>query len=130
MRVLIVDDSVVMRMIVERALRQTGLGMREVLQAGNGAEGLEILAATDAERKPIDLIMSDIHMPVMNGLEFLHERHLRKLAPGVPMVMITADPSDPMVHMAISSGADGYILKPFTLDQVRTTIAKLLPVTV
>jgi two-component system chemotaxis response regulator CheY len=66
LRVLIVDDSSVMRKIVERALRQAGLDLGEVLEASNGAEGL-----AEARKGSLDMILSDINMPVMDGLEFL-----------------------------------------------------------
>jgi len=82
---LIVDDSAVMRKIVERALRQAGLDTLIVREAGNGHEGLEILKV-----QPVDLILSDINMPSMDGLEFLRQVVARKLAPGVPVVMNSA----------------------------------------
>ena len=66
LRVLIVDDSSVMRKIVERALRQAGLDLTEVLEASNGAEAL-----AEAQKGSLDIILSDINMPVMDGLEFL-----------------------------------------------------------
>jgi two-component system, chemotaxis family, chemotaxis protein CheY len=125
-RVLIVDDSVVMRMIVERALRQLGLGLTEVLQAANGAEALAALEDADASRSPLDLILTDVHMPVMDGLNFLLERQRRNLAPGVPLVMITADATDPDLTQAIAHGAQGFISKPFKLEQLQAVIAPLL----
>ena len=67
-RALIVDDSSVMRKIVERSLRQAGLDLSPVMEAGNGAEALAIL-----DTHPIDLILSDINMPVMDGLEFVRQ---------------------------------------------------------
>ena len=66
LRALIIDDSSVMRKIVERSLRQAGLDLSEVKEAGNGAEALALLANTI-----VDLILCDINMPVMDGLEFV-----------------------------------------------------------
>ena len=126
MRVLIVDDSVVMRMIVERALRHAGLDLFEVLQAANGVEGLAALETAGASGAPLDLILSDVHMPVMDGLEFLLEKQRRNLAPGVPVVMITADSDDTHVSQAIAAGAQGFISKPFTIQQMQTRVAALL----
>jgi two-component system chemotaxis response regulator CheY len=123
-RVLIVDDSAVMRKIVERALRQAGLDLGEVLVAGDGAAGLAALEGC-AAGGGLDLILSDLHMPVMDGLEFLAERRRRGLAPGVPVLMITGDGCDPRVAEAIAAGADGYISKPFTAAQVQERIALL-----
>ncbi|MGB6132056.1 MAG: response regulator [Acidobacteriaceae bacterium] len=120
-RVLIVDDSSVMRKIVERALRQAGLDLNKVLEAGSGREGLAVL-----EREQVDLIVSDINMPNMDGLEFLHQRQSRSLAPGVPVVMITTESGEEHVREALLAGAQGYIRKPFTPDQVRDRVLPLL----
>jgi len=125
-RILIVDDSVVMRMIVERALRQAGLDLDEIMQAANGAEGLAVLEQAAASGAPLDLILSDMHMPVMDGLEFLLEKQRRNLAPGVPVVMITADANDAHILQAIAAGAQGYISKPFTMEQIQSRVASLL----
>ena len=118
---LIVDDSSVMRKIVERALRQAGLDPLVVHEAGNGAEGLALLRA-----KHIDLILSDINMPSMDGLEFLRQIKAQNLALGVPVVMITTESSEEQVKQAIQAGARGYIRKPFTAEQVKERVLPLL----
>ena len=120
-RALIVDDSTVMRKIVERALRQAGLDPLVVLEAGSGTEGLELLKA-----KSVDLILSDINMPSMDGLEFLRQLRAQNLAPGVPVVMITTESSEEHVKQAILAGAQGYIRKPFTADQVKERVLPLV----
>ncbi len=120
-RALIVDDSSVMRKIVERALRQAGLELLEVHEAGSGTEGLELLRA-----KPVDLILSDINMPSMDGLEFLRQVRAQNLAPGIPVVMITTESSEEHVKQAIQAGAQGYIRKPFTAEQVKERVLPLV----
>lgn len=120
-RVLIVDDSSVMRKIVERALRQAGLDPLVVLEAGSGVEGLDALRAN-----AVQLILSDINMPSMDGLEFLRQLRAQKLADGVPVVMITTESSEEHVRQAIQSGAQGYIRKPFTAEQVKERVLPLL----
>ena len=120
-RTLIVDDSSVMRKIVERALRQAGLELMTVHEAGSGTEGLDLLRA-----KQVDLILSDINMPSMDGLEFLRQLRAQNLAPGVPVVMITTESSEEHVKQAILAGAQGYIRKPFTADQVKERVLPLL----
>jgi two-component system chemotaxis response regulator CheY len=118
---LIVDDSSVMRKIVERSLRQAGLDALIVHEAGNGNEGLKVL-----ESHSVDLILSDINMPAMDGLEFVRQIAARNLAPGVPVVMVTTESSEEHVKQAISAGARGYIRKPFTPDQVKQRVLSLL----
>jgi len=120
-RTLIVDDSSVMRKIVERALRQAGLDPLTVFEAGSGSEGIDVL-----KTRSVDLILSDINMPSMDGLEFLRQIRAQNLAPGVPVVMITTESSEEHVKQAILSGAQGYIRKPFTAEQVKERVLPLL----
>jgi two-component system, chemotaxis family, chemotaxis protein CheY len=123
LRVLIVDDSSVMRKIVERALRSAGLELSEVLEATNGAEGL-----IAAEKGGLDLILSDINMPVMDGLEFLRNLRTIAVAKGVPVVMISTEGSEAHVVEALSLGARGYLRKPFTSEQLKERVMPLLGV--
>ena len=121
LKVLIVDDSSVMRKIIERALRQAGLDLADVLKASNGAEGL-----VEVAKGPLDMILSDINMPVMDGLEFLRNLATLDSAKGVPVVMITTEGSEARVVEALSAGAKGYLRKPFTAEQVKERVASLL----
>src|SRR5271170_7558280 len=118
---LIVDDSSVMRKIVERSLRQAGINLTHVLEAGNGAEALSLLAETR-----VDLILCDINMPVMDGLEFVKQLPGIENAKGVPVVMITTEGSEAHVVKALSCGARGYIRKPFTPEQVKEHVVPVL----
>jgi len=120
-RTLIVDDSSVMRKIVERALRQAGLEPLVVHEAGSGTEGIDLLRS-----RSVDLILSDINMPLMDGLEFLRQIREQNLAPGVPVVMITTESSEEHVKQAIQAGAQGYIRKPFTAEQVKERVLPLV----
>jgi two-component system chemotaxis response regulator CheY len=120
-RALIVDDSSVMRKIVERSLRQAGIDLSSVIEAGNGVEALGLLDANS-----VDLILCDINMPVMDGLELVrHIQTVEKLR-GVPVVMITTEGSESNVIQALSLGAKGYIRKPFTPDQVKEHVLPVL----
>ena len=121
MRALIVDDSSVMRKIVERSLRQAGLDLDEVKEASNGAEALEALGHVE-----VDLIFCDINMPVMDGLEFLRQIKTMHNVRNVPVIMITTEGSESHVVQALSIGARGYIRKPFTPEQVREHVIPLL----
>ena len=120
-RALIVDDSSVMRKIVERSLRQAGVALTEVLEASNGAEALGVLSD-----HTVDLILCDINMPVMDGLEFVRQLQTLDNSKSTPVVMITTEGSETHVVQALSYGARGYIRKPFTPDQVREHVLPIL----
>jgi two-component system, chemotaxis family, chemotaxis protein CheY len=124
-RALIIDDSAVMRKVIERALRQAGLELSEVLQASNGEEALQTLRDNQGSGT-LALILSDINMPVMDGLQFLEARKQENLAQGVPVVMITTEGNESFVLRAIAAGAQGYICKPFTAEQVKARVLPLL----
>jgi two-component system chemotaxis response regulator CheY len=124
MSAFIIDDSSVMRKIVERSLRQAGVNLSKVFEAGNGAEALAVLAESR-----VNLILCDINMPVMDGLEFVKQLANVENAKGVPVVMITTEGSESHVVQALSCGAKGYIRKPFTAEQVKEHVLPLLGVT-
>lgn len=120
-RVLIVDDSSVMRKIVGRSLRQAGLEVQQLLEASNGSEALIV-----ARENPLDLILSDINMPLMDGLEFVRQLRCIEAAQNIPVIMITTEAGEAHVVQALSSGASGYIRKPFTPEQIKERVIPLL----
>ena len=111
-RALIVDDSSVMRKIVERSLRQAGLDPMAVFEAGNGAEGLDQLKA-----QQVDLILSDINMPGMNGLILL--KLLKEHYPDLKVFMVTAYGDDKNYQAAKEYGADNFLTKPIDFVQLK-----------
>jgi len=123
LRALIVDDSSVMRKIIERSLRQASLGITAVLEAGNGADALTLLA-----ENRVDLILCDINMPVMNGLEFVKQLSGIENARGVPIVMITTEGSESQIVQPLAPGPRGYIRIPFTAEQKKEHLPPLLRV--
>src|ERR1700682_401503 len=120
-RALIVDDSSVMRKIVERSLRQAGIELTQVFEAGNGVEALGVL-----KENLVDLILCDINMPVMDGLQFVKELSAVANGKDIPVVMITTEGSESQVVQALSCGARGYIRKPFTPEQARDQVVPVL----
>ena len=120
-RVLVVDDSAVMRRMIERSLREAGIAIGELVEAGDGWEALAL-----AKQAPPDLILCDINMPTMDGLEFLRTLKSSEQAKGVPVVMITTEGSEDRVYEALSSGARGYIRKPFTPEQLKEQVVPIL----
>ncbi len=118
--ILIVDDSSTMRKIISRSLRQAGLPIDEVFEAGDGIEGLNVLASG----KTVHLILSDINMPNMDGLEFV--KSVRSNGNSVPIVMITTEGGEEIIKEAIGNGASDSIKKPFTPDQLQEKLGGLL----
>ena len=119
MKVLIVDDSKAMRMIVTRTLRQAGFGDHEFLEAENGREGLEAVAA-----QAPDLVLSDWNMPEMNGIDFLQA--LRASGDTTRFGFVTSESTDAMRALAAESGALFLIAKPFTPDTFAEALSGLL----
>lgn len=119
MKVLVVDDSGVMRKIVIRALN--GIGVENTLEAGDGREGWEVFQA----EKP-DLVLTDWNMPEMNGLEFLQT--IRKSGSKVPVVMITTESEKSRVIEAIQAGVNDYLCKPFEQETLREKMKRFAPV--
>jgi len=118
--VLIVDDSATMRKIIMRGIRQAGIDNAEFKEAGDGVEGLKAMEVTT-----FDLILSDVNMPNMNGLDFVKEV-TSKLASPPPIVMITTEGSEDVISEAMSRGANGYLKKPFTPEQIQEVIGPFL----
>ena len=125
MRILIIDDSALMRKIVTKALREAGLELEEVFEADNGAEGIAVLQRLAAANQNPNVVLCDVHMPVMDGVGFLRQRSALGLA-AAPVIMVTADASDPMVAEALTFGASGFIAKPFSAEQVREQAAAVM----
>lgn len=117
--VLIVDDSSTMRKIISRSLRQAGLAVDDIYEAGDGIEGLSVLGS-----KSVDLVLSDINMPNMDGLEFI--KQVRANGNNVPIVMITTEGGEDIISEALSSGASSSIKKPFTPDQLNEKLGGLI----
>ena len=115
MRILVVDDSKAMRMIVVRTLRQAGYAGHDILQAGHGLEALEHF-----EAGPPDLVLSDWNMPEMSGMDLL--RTLRSRGHDVPFGFVTSEGSPEMREAAATAGASFLIAKPFDADSFRDAL--------
>jgi two-component system chemotaxis response regulator CheY len=119
--VLIVDDSAAIRKILQRVLRQTDMNLGEIKEAGDGAEAVEILKG-----RTFGLILSDINMPNMDGLQLLaHIKEMEHLK-NVPVIMITTEGGQGKVMEAVQLGATGYVRKPFTADQIKEKLAGII----
>mgnify|MGYP001774604185 CR=1 FL=1 len=120
-RVLVIDDSSTMRKIVSRSLRQAGLDFDEILEAGDGQEALNLL-----ENENVDLILSDINMPNMDGIEFLRQKKENSAIANIPVVMITTEGGSDIIGEAKALGAAGNIKKPFTPDKIEEVLGALI----
>lgn len=134
---LVVDDSATMRKIIMKGLKDADFGEIEFVQAADGVEGLEALSKEEG----IDLILSDINMPNMDGIEFV--RHVRdqkvreassignkdlikRVSVTIPVVMITTEGGLDKVQEALAAGANDYLKKPFTPAELKEKIQPLL----
>jgi two-component system chemotaxis response regulator CheY len=116
---LVVDDNDFIRLEMKKNLIY--LGLKEVFEAANGMEALQMLS-----KKP-DIIFCDINMEPLNGFEFV--KHVRALAPpacDVPVIFLTGDAKEQQVQEARNLGANAYLLKPVTLDSLKNKLEKLL----
>ncbi len=118
-RILIVDDSKAMRLIVRRTLRQAGFGDYTVDEASNGREALEMLQTSVPK-----LVLCDWNMPEMTGIELLRELSSRKLP--VKLGFVTTEATPEMRAMAEVAGAFFLIAKPFTPEQFEQTLRRFL----
>ncbi len=119
--VLVVDDSAAIRKILQRVLRQTGMAIRTIHEAGDGQEALDLL---NAHR--VQLVLTDINMPKMDGLQLLAAMKASDRWRDVPVVMITTEGGEIKVGEAVKLGAAGYVRKPFTADQIKEKLAGIL----
>ena len=119
MKILIVDDSRVMRQIVTRTLRQAGFAGHELVEAANGVEGLAAVAQHDP-----DLVLSDWNMPEMDGIDLLAA--LRSRGDATPFGFVTSEGSSEMVGRAEAAGAMFVITKPFTAEGFREKLEPVL----
>jgi two-component system chemotaxis response regulator CheY len=119
MKVLVTDDSRVMRQIVKRTLRQAGYPDVQVCEAGNGQEALEVIAS-----EAPDLVLCDWNMPEMNGLDLL--KALRDRGRDVPFGFVTSEGSPEMRERALNAGALFLIAKPFTPEAFREVLEPVL----
>lgn len=119
--VLVVDDSTAIRKILQRVLRQTDLQLGEIVEAGDGVEALELL-----RKKHFGLILSDINMPNMDGLQLLSAVRKEEQWKKIPLLLITTEGSQEKVLEAANLGANGYVRKPFTADQIREKLVGVI----
>ena len=122
-KVLIVDDSGVMRKIIQKNIKEAKLIVDEFVEAGDGKEALGKLKG-----QTVDLILCDWNMPNMSGIDFVRTIKSTAEYSNIPIVMITTEGSESMRQEAENAGVKGYITKPFTPQQLVSELGKFLMV--
>jgi len=113
MNILIVDDSATMRKIILRTIRQSGYAVDDVLEAGNGKEALEVV-----KNNKVDLILTDINMPEMDGLELIETLRASPETQNMPILVISTEGAEDIVEKAKTLGVKGFVRKPFTPEKI------------
>ena len=112
-----------MRSFIKRVLNMSGLEIAAILEAGHGGQALEVLRGN-----PVDVILSDINMPVMNGEEFLRAAKADKALRAIPFIVVSTDARLDRVDQMMDLGASGYITKPFQPENLRGEVERVLAV--
>jgi two-component system chemotaxis response regulator CheY len=115
--ILTIDDSASIRQMVAMTLIAAG---HQVVEAGNGADGY-----SKAIAQPIDAVLTDLNMPVMNGIEFIRKYRQHPMSKGVPVILLTTESDEELKREAKEAGATGWIVKPFKQDQLVAVIKKV-----
>jgi len=119
--ILVVDDSGTMRALVKRVVQMSGIAVGEMYEAENGREALDVL-----EKNWIDIVLSDINMPEMNGIEMLRRLKANDVESMLPVIFITTEGGEKTVAEAVSLGAAGYVKKPFVPETIRAVMLEAL----
>jgi two-component system chemotaxis response regulator CheY len=121
--ILIVDDSATTRAMVKRIITLCGFDTADVLEACDGKEGLDVLGA-----RAIDLVLADLHMPNMGGIEMTQRMMGDPKLRNIPVVIVSADPNANRIDQLKQQGVKGYLAKPFTPERFRDVLGQLLGV--
>lgn len=119
--VLIVDDSSSMRSVIKKTIKVSGFKVGEYWEASDGREALEIL-----DKEWVDLVLTDINMPNMNGLELVAEMKKSLDLSSIPVVMVTTEGSKTSIRTSMELGAKGYIKKPFLPKDIKNTLNRIM----
>jgi two-component system chemotaxis response regulator CheY len=115
--ILTVDDSASIRQMVAMTLKSAG---HEVLEAGDGSQGYDVAIANT-----VHAVITDLNMPVMNGIEFIRKYRQHPSSKGVPIILLTTESDEELKRQAKEAGATGWIVKPFKQDQLLAVIKKV-----
>ena len=121
-KVMVVDDSSVMRQIIKNNLKQLGFELDNLLDAGDGEEALTKIGVGI-----VDLIISDWNMPRMTGIDFLKTIRADEALKEIPFLMVTSEADKEKIMEAVQAGVNQYIVKPFNANQLEEKIREIFP---
>ncbi len=121
LNILVVDDSITVRAVIKKTLDLAGVPVNELHEAGNGKEALDILG-----EQWVDLIFSDINMPVMGGIEMIERIKADESMESIPIIVVSTEGSATRVEELKSKGVRAYIRKPFTPELVRSVVDDIM----
>ena len=119
-KILIVDDSPILRRAIKKTVIVAGADPELITEAGNGQEAIDAL-----EKEQVDLILLDLNMPVMNGLEFIEEARKAPEGRALPMLLLTTEVAEHLKQRAREVGATGWLTKPFDPAQILRLVDQL-----
>ena len=115
--ILIVDDSAVVRMATKRIIERSEVEFGQIFEAENGQTALDIL-----EQEQIDLVLADLHMPEMTGVELVHIMRQQDTTRSIPVIVVSAESSPSRIEELEAEGIEGYLHKPFSPEEFRQVI--------
>jgi two-component system chemotaxis response regulator CheY len=122
-RVLIADDSPAMRSVIRRVIQLSGFEVEAFLEAADGGDALRLLG-----NEAVDIVLTDINMPNVNGEQFLRSMQEAESLRGTPVIVISTDATEHRIHRMLDLGAKGYVTKPFFPEALRQELERVLGV--
>jgi two-component system, chemotaxis family, chemotaxis protein CheY len=124
MNILIVDDSALTRKAIRRIISMLDLDVNEVLEAGDGADAIEKMNGPIT----IDLVLADLNMPKMGGIEMIYKMRGDEATKSIPVVIVSTESSTTRIEGLLADGANDYLHKPFTPEQIREVLTRTVGV--
>jgi len=120
-RILIVDDSATTRSMIKRIIGMTDIPVDCLLEAADGKQALGVLAGTQ-----VDLVLADLNMPEMNGVEMTRRIRREQTTKSIPVVIVSAEPNIDRLTQLLSDGVQGFVRKPFTPEAIRNCVTRVM----
>jgi two-component system chemotaxis response regulator CheY len=118
---LIVDDSSTTRAVIKRTINMAQIPTENIYEAGNGAEALALL-----EQFKVDLVLADLNMPVMGGVEMTQKMRKNPAFKDIPVIVVSSESMEKKIALLRAQGVKGYIKKPFTPEQIRDVVLEVI----